>query len=84
MNFLINDNIEMYNQERNENKEEISRNLILETIGNKIKRLNPPRRTTLRPSSLSSIYDVFINISYGKIHDIDTINQRFQGKNILI
>lgn len=85
MNILINDNtgIEMANQERNENKEEINRNLIIETIGNKIRRLNPLRRDTAVSLSLPTIFDVYINISYSKIHDIDTINQRFQAEVII-
>jgi hypothetical protein len=81
MNILMNDNtgIDMRDQERNEKDEEINRNLIIETIGNKIRRLNLPSPDTDFASSLSTIYDIYINISYSKIHDIDTINQRFQG-----
>jgi hypothetical protein len=81
MNILINDNtgIDMSDQERNEKDEQMNRNLIIETIGNKIRRLNQPSPDTVFAFSLSTMYDIYINISYSKIHDIDTINQRFQG-----
>ena len=65
--------------ENAESKEEFNRNKIL-NLGNKIEN-NEERFIRNTPSNnFSSINNVYININFTKINDIDTINQRFQAQ----
>ena len=86
MNLSSNEFIKMHSKNNIENDEpieDVNRNIIL-SLGNKIKKFekNQERFDNLSSNSVS-IIDVYINISYTKIHDIDTINQRFQAEIVI-